>query len=142
MKKLQVLVLCTANSARSQMGEGLLRAMAGDKVNVFSAGTHPSVVNPYAIRAMEEAGIDISGHTSKSLDIYLDQEFDYVITVCDNAAKNCPYFPGNVKRIHWGLQDPADVEGSDAEKLAAFGRARDQLKQHFTEWLAEMENNA
>lgn len=141
MEKMQVLVLCTANSARSQMGEGLLRAMAGDRIDVFSAGSKPSVVNPYAIQAMEEIGIDISGHTSKSLDIYLDKQFDYVVTVCDNAAKNCPYFPGKANRIHWGLADPADVEGDDTEILAAFGKTRDQLKQHFTEWLAEMENN-
>lgn len=141
MEKLQVLVLCTANSARSQMGEGLLRDMAGDKVDVYSAGTAPSVVNPFAIRAMQEIGIDISGHTSKSLDIYLDKEFDYVITVCDNAAANCPYFPGPATRIHWGLKDPAAVQGSDEEILASFAHARDLLKQHFTEWLEELENN-
>ena len=141
MEKLQVLVLCTANSARSQMGEGLLRDMAGDKVDVYSAGTAPSVVNPFAIRAMQEIGIDISGHTSKSLDIYLDKEFDYVITVCDNAAANCPYFPGPATRIHWGLKDPAAVQGSDEEVLASFAHARDLLKQHFTEWLEELETN-
>lgn len=141
MEKLQVLILCTANSARSQMGEGLLRAMAGEKVDVFSAGTAPSTVNSFAIRAMADLGIDISGHTSKSLEIYLDQAFDYVITVCDNAAKNCPYFPGDVKRIHWGLEDPAAVQGNDAEVLAAFARTRDQLKQHFSEWLVELNHD-
>lgn len=141
MEKLQVLVLCTANSARSQMGEGLLRAMAGEKIDVFSAGSQPSVVNPFAIRAMAQVGIDISSHTSKSLNIYLDKEFDYVITVCDNAAANCPYFPGPATRIHWGLQDPAAVEGTEEEILASFAEARDLLKQHFAEWLLEMEND-
>lgn len=141
MNKIQVLILCTANSARSQMGEGLLRAMAGDQVDVYSAGTNPSGVNPFAIRSMAEIGIDISGHTSKSLDIYLEKQFDYVITVCDNAAKNCPYFPGDVKRIHWGLPDPADVQGDDWERLAAFGKVRDQLQQHLTHWLAEREHH-
>lgn len=141
MKKLQVLILCTANSARSQMGEGLLRAMAGDRIDVYSAGSKPSVVNPYAIRAMQAVGIDISGHTSKNLEIYLEKQFDYVITVCDNAAKNCPYFPGKAERIHWGLVDPANSGGQDADILAAFGKVRDQLKSHFTEWLAEMESN-
>ncbi|MEE4194582.1 MAG: arsenate reductase ArsC [Anaerolineae bacterium] len=141
MEKIRVLILCTANSARSQMGEGLLRAMAGDKVDVFSAGTKPAVVNPYAIRAMDEIGIDISEHTSKSLNIYLDQEFDYVITVCDNAAVNCPYFPGPATRIHWGLQDPAAVEGSDETILASFAHARDLLSQHFSQWLVELEHH-
>ena len=141
MDKLQVLVLCTANSARSQMGEGLLREMAGEKMDVYSAGSEPSVVNPFAIKAMEQVGIDISGHTSKSLDLYLDKEFDYVITVCDNAAANCPYFPGTATRIHWGLQDPAAVEGSDDEILASFAHARDLLKGHFSDWLVELENN-
>jgi arsenate reductase len=141
MEKLQVLILCTANSARSQMGEGLLRAMAGEKVDVFSAGTEPSAVNPFAIRAMAELGIDISTQTSKSLEIYLNQAFDYVITVCDNAAKNCPYFPGDVKRIHWGLEDPAAVQGDDVEMLAAFARTRDQLQRHFSEWLVELNDN-
>ena len=141
MEKQQVLILCTANSARSQIGEGLLRAMAGDQVDVYSAGTSPSIVNPYAIRSMAEIGIDISGHTSKSLDIYLDKEFDYVITVCDNAARNCPYFPGDVKRIHWGLSDPADAQGDDTEKLAAFGKVRDRLRRHLADWLEELENH-
>ncbi|MBN2046844.1 MAG: arsenate reductase ArsC [Anaerolineaceae bacterium] len=133
--KLQVLILCTANSARSQMGEGLLRHLAGDRVDVYSAGSEPSVVNPFAIRAMLDLGIDISSHRSKSLNEFLDQQFDYVITVCDNAAKNCPMFPGKAVRIHWGLTDPAAVEGSEEEKLNSFRKVRDELKKYLVEWL-------
>ncbi len=120
------------------MGEGLLRAMACVKFEVFSEGTGPYVVNPYAIRAMADIGIDISGHSSKSLNLYLDQEFDYVITVCDNAAANCPYFPGPATRIHWGLQDPAAIKGSDEKILASFTHTRDLLQQHFSQWLVEL----
>ena len=103
MKKEQVLILCTANSARSQMGEGLMRHMAGDRIDVFSAGTRATQVNPFAIEAMQEIGIDISGHTSKSQDQFLTKEFDFVITVCDNANKNCPRFPGSGVHLHWGF---------------------------------------
>jgi len=138
MKPLRVLVLCTANSARSQMAEGLLRVMAGDRVVVHSAGTKATVVNPYAVRAMADAGIDISDHFSKSLDRFLDQPFDYVITVCDNAAEQCPLFPGKAQRIHWGLNDPAAVEGDDVEKLLAFIQVRDQLRELFTNWLTDL----
>lgn len=133
--KLQVLILCTANSARSQMGEGLLRNMAGDRMDVFSAGSEPSTVNPYAIRVMAEVGIDISQHHSKSLFDYIEKRFDYVITVCDNAAKNCPYFPGKAERIHWGLQDPAVAGATEEVSLMNFRTTRDLLKGHFEEWL-------
>jgi len=133
--KLQVLILCTANSARSQMGEGLLREIAGDTMDVYSAGSAPSTVNPFAIKAMDARGIDITGHTSDSLQIYLDKEFDYVITVCDNAAESCPIFPGPAERIHWGFPDPAGVEGDDDDILKSFINVRDGLEEKFNEWV-------
>lgn len=133
--KQKVLILCTANSARSQMGEGLLRAMAGDRFEVFSAGTAPSRVNPYAIKAMAEIGIDISGHQSKHLEEYLGDRFDYVITVCDNAAENCPVFPGPAKRIHWSFPDPAAVQGAEEKVMASFRMVRDSIQNTFAAWL-------
>ena len=132
----RVLILCTANSARSQMAEGLLRDNAGDLYDVFSAGTQPSQVRPEAIAVMRELGIDISSHRSKSVDEFAGTNFDYVITVCDNARASCPAFPGKTKRIHWSIEDPAGVQGSGEEKLAAFRRARDELRgrlQDFTQ---------
>lgn len=126
-KKKRVLVLCTGNSARSQMGEGLFRAEGGDGFEVFSAGTKPGSVRPEAIAVMHEIGIDISGHRSKSAGEFAGQSFDYVVTVCDNARDNCPVFPAGTSRIHWSLEDPAAVEGSEAERMAAFRRIRDQI---------------
>ena len=105
--KQRVLILCTGNSARSQMAEGLLRHDAGDRFEVFSAGVEASFVRPQAIAVMREIGIDISGHRSKSAEEFTDQEFDHVITVCDNANERCPAFPGKTKRIHWSFDDPA-----------------------------------
>ena len=125
---MRVLILCTGNSARSQMAEGLLRQDAGNVYEVFSAGTKPSHVRPEAIAVMREVGIDISGHRSKSVDEFAGQEFDYVITVCDNAKQSCPVFPGRTKRIHWSIEDPAAVQGSEEERLAAFRRIRDELR--------------
>ena len=122
----RVLFLCTGNSARSQMAEGLLRSLAGDRFEVFSAGTIASLVRPQAVAAMNELGIDISQHRSKSLDEFIDEEFDYVITVCDHANQRCPVFPGSVKRIHWSIDDPVGM-GSEAAQLEAFRRARDEL---------------
>src|ERR1041385_7696158 len=107
MDKKRVLILCTGNSARSQMAEGILRDLAGDRFDVESAGIEPSHVRPEAIEAMREIGIDISSHRSKSVDEFVDQQFDYIITVCDNAKETCPVFPGNAKRIHWSFDDPA-----------------------------------
>lgn len=133
--RLQVLILCTANSARSQMGEGLLRYLAGEKVDVYSAGAKPSQVNPYAIRAMRERGIDISRHSSDHLEQYLDQPFDYVITVCDNAAESCPVFPGPARRIHWSFPDPAAVDGGDDSVFQSFIAVRDGLEEKFRKWL-------
>src|SRR5689334_3554226 len=116
----RVLILCTGNSARSQMAEGLLRHLAGDAVQVESAGTHPSHVRPEAIAAMAEIGIDISAQRSKSVDEFSGDSFDYIITVCDNARESCPVFPGSVQRIHWSIHDPAGVQGSEHVRLSAF----------------------
>jgi arsenate reductase (thioredoxin) len=131
----RVLILCTANSARSQMAEGLLRELGGEKVEAFSAGSAPSRVNPFAIEAMNLRGIDISGQRSKSLKEYLQQPFDYVITVCDNAAESCPLFPGKAQRIHWSFPDPAAVEGSHEDILASFVSVRDGLEAKFREFV-------
>src|SRR5208337_5615510 len=124
----RVLILCTGNSARSQMAEGLLRHDGGASFEVASAGTKPSHVRPEAIAAMHEIGIDISGHRSKSVDEFVGQDFDYVITVCDNAKESCPVFPSATKRIHWSIEDPASVQGSQGEALTAFRRVRDELR--------------
>ena len=123
----RILVLCTGNSARSQMGEGLFRHLGGAGYEVFSAGTKPGSVRPEAIAVMREIGIDISGHRSKSVDELAGQSFDYAITVCDNARDNCPVFPAGTVHVHWSLEDPAAVEGSEPERLAAFRRIRGQL---------------
>ena len=127
MEKKKLLVLCTGNSARSQMAEGLLRHEGGDRFDVFSAGTKPSRVRPEAIAAMGDIGIDISGHRSKSVDEFVGQNLEYVITVCDNARETCPVFPGTVKRLHWPFEDPAVMEGPENVRLAAFRKVRDQI---------------
>jgi arsenate reductase (thioredoxin) len=134
----QVLILCTGNSARSQMAEGLLRTLAGDRFAVFSAGSKPSIVNPLAIAAMDEHGIDIRSQRSKHLNEYLAQPFDYVITVCDNAAETCPLFPGPAQRIHWSFPDPAAVVGTEAERLASFRQVRDAIETQLKAWLATL----
>jgi arsenate reductase len=123
-----VLILCTGNSARSQMAEGLLRHDAGDRFEVSSAGTHPTHVRREAIAVMQEIGIDISGHRSKSVDEFAARGFDYVITVCDHAKESCPIYPGHGNRLHHSLKDPAAVEGPDEVRLAAFRRVRDQIR--------------
>jgi len=128
MKK-RVLILCTGNSARSQMGEGILRHDGGDAFEVESAGVKPGGVRPEAIQAMREIGIDISGHRSKSVDEFSGQEFDYVITVCDNARESCPVFPGRTRRIHWGFEDPAAAQGDEATRVAVFRRVRDEIRE-------------
>jgi arsenate reductase len=132
----RVLVLCTGNVARSQMAEGLLRHMAGDRFEVFSAGLSPSHVRPNAIAVMKELGIDISHHRSKSMNEFLDTPFDYVITVCDHASEHCPVFPGPAKRIHWSIDDPVAPGGEEAQ-LAAFRRARDELKERLETFAEE-----
>ena len=128
-EKQRVLILCTGNSARSQMAEGLLRHEAGDRFEVFSAGVEPSHVRPLAIEAMRELGIDISAQRSKSVDVFANQKFDYVITVCDHANQNCPIFPGNTQRIHWSFEDPAAASGDKASQLNVFRRVRDQIRE-------------
>lgn len=133
--KTRVLILCTGNSARSQMAEGLLREIAGEHIDVFSAGSKPSHVNPHAIQAMARRGIDISGQHSKHLSEYIEQPFDYVITVCDQAAETCPLFPGRAQRIHWSFPDPAAVQGNNAEILASFERVRDGLEAKLRAWV-------
>jgi arsenate reductase len=132
----RVLILCTGNSARSQMAEGLLRAIAGDEFEVVSAGVSPTQVKAEAIKVMGEIGIDISDHRSKSIDEFREQSFDYVITVCDNANEQCPIFPGTTRRIHWGMDDPAEAIGDENFRLNAFRAARDELRVRLKEFSA------
>ena len=136
--KKRVLILCTGNSARSQMAEGLLREIGGDRLEVESAGVIASFVRPQAIEAMKKIGIDISKHRSKSVEEFTGHSFDYVITVCDNAKESCPVFPGKVKRIHWGFDDPAEASGSEAEKLAVFERVRDEINEKLKSFVSEI----
>lgn len=133
---MRVLILCTGNSARSQMAEGLLRHDDGVKFEVFSAGTHPTKVRPEAIQVMGEIGIDITDQRSKSVDEFAGQHFDYVITVCDNARESCPVFSSTTQRIHWSLEDPAAVQGSEEQSLSAFRRIRDELREHFRQFVS------
>src|SRR6266849_6645239 len=126
--KQRVLFLCTHNSARSQMAEGFLRHLGGDRFEVFSAGTEATQVRPLAIQVMAELGIDISGQESKTLDRYLGEPFEEVITVCDTAAETCPVFPGASHRRHWSLEDPSKATGSETEQLAVYRRVRDEIR--------------
>jgi arsenate reductase len=126
--RVRVLFLCTHNSARSQMAEGLLRHLAGDRFEAHSAGTEATHVRLLAIRAMDETGVDITGQESKTLDRYLEEPFDYVITVCDDANEACPFFPGAKNRLHWSLEDPSRAEGSEDERLAIFRKVRDEIR--------------
>ncbi len=127
MAKQKILIVCTGNSARSQMAEGLLRHEAGDRFEVFSAGTKPTQVRAEAIAVMNEVGIDISQQHSKSVEQFVGQTLDFVITVCNSAKETCPVFPGDAKRLHWPFDDPAAVEGKESARLAAFRRIRDQI---------------
>ncbi len=127
MTKTRILFLCTHNSARSQMAEGLLRHLAGHRFEAHSAGTEATRVRPLAIRAMEEIGVDISGQESKTLDRYLEEPFDYVVTVCADANEACPIFPGAENRLHWSLEDPSRAEGSEHERLEIFRSVRDRI---------------
>jgi len=127
-EKKKVLFLCTHNSARSQIAEGILRNLYGDKFEVFSAGTEPSRVNPYAIRAMQEIGIDISQNTSKSIDGFKEINIDYVVTVCDHAKETCPAFPEAKHNIHKGFSDPSKCRGKDEEMLLGFRQVRDEIR--------------
>ncbi|HKP37143.1 MAG TPA: arsenate reductase ArsC [Pyrinomonadaceae bacterium] len=140
-EKKKVLILCTGNVARSQMAEGLLRHMAGNQFEVFSAGLLPSYVRPNAITVMKELGIDISHHRSKSLDEFLGTSFDYVITVCDHVNERCPVFPGTAKRIHWSIDDPV-APGGEAAQLEAFRNARDDLQRRLLAFIAQEKSAA
>jgi arsenate reductase (thioredoxin) len=125
----RVLFLCTHNSARSQMAEGLLRRLAGDRFEVHSAGTEATFVKPEAITVMAEIGADLSGQESKTLARYLGEPFEYVITVCDAANEACPVFPGAKNRLHWSFEDPSQVAGSEEERLRLFRRVRDEIRE-------------
>jgi len=131
----RVLILCTGNSARSQMAEGLLRHLAAERFEVASAGVAPGHVRPEAVEVMRELGIDISSHRSKSVDEFIAQEFDYVITVCDNANEQCPVFPGRTKRIHWSFDDPAAAQGDESARLGFFRRVRDEISERLEEFI-------
>ncbi len=126
--KERTLFLCTHNSARSQMAEGLLRHLSGDRFEAYSAGTEATKVRPEAISVMAELGIDISGQESKTLNRYLKETFDYVVTVCDEANEACPFFPGAKRRLHWSLPDPSAVDSTEEERLTAFRSVRDRLR--------------
>lgn len=127
----KILILCTGNSARSQMAEGLLKHITQGKYEINSAGTKPSIVRPEAIKALAEIGIDISNNRSKSVDEFANNEIDYVLTVCDNAKENCPYFPAKTKLIHHSFEDPAEVQGSEEVRLTAFREIRNEIKKYF-----------
>jgi len=135
--KTKVLFLCTGNSCRSQMAEGFLRSLAGERFEAHSAGTRPSTLNPLAVKAMSEAGVDISGHESKNASRFIAEEFTYVITVCDNAKESCPIFPGTSIRLHWPFDDPADATGSDEERLPVFRRVRDEINERIRDFVAQ-----
>jgi arsenate reductase (thioredoxin) len=135
VNKQRVLFLCTHNSARSQMAEGFLRSLAADRFEVASAGTEATRVHPLAIRAMADAGIDLSAHTSKIVDELVEQPWDYVITVCDAANEACPVFPRKSSRLHWSFEDPSQTTGNDDQRLEVFRRVRDQIKRRIVEWI-------
>ena len=135
MTKPRVLFLCTHNSARSQMAEGFLRALAGDRFEVGSAGTEKSSVNPLAVRAMAERDIDISHHRSKRYEDVATPPWDYLITVCDDANERCPFVPGRVQRLHWSFEDPSRATGDEEQRLRVFRRVRDQIHERLTSWL-------
>ena len=133
--KTKVIFICTGNSCRSQMAEGLLRDMAGDRFEVFSAGSHPSRLHPASIIVMAELEIDISNHSADSIDKYLDKDIDIVITVCDNARQVCPVFSGNVKRIHWSIDDPFHGWGAEPSDLIPYREIREILKDHLESFI-------
>jgi arsenate reductase (thioredoxin) len=133
-----VLFICTHNSARSQMAEGLLRHIAGERFEVESAGTEQTHVRPLAIEAMKELGIDISVQTSKTISSLGERKFDYAITVCDSANEACPIFPGGTRRLHWSFDDPSAATGSDEDRLAVFRRVRDEIRGQIEKFLAEV----
>lgn len=135
MKK--ILVLCTGNSCRSQMAEGYLRRFAGPQVTVFSAGLEAHGLNPRAVVSMKEDGIDISGHTSNTVETYTQTDFDFIITVCDHANEHCPVFPGKARKFHRDFPDPAKAKGAEAEIMTAFRSTRDQIKTYCMEFVRD-----
>lgn len=137
MMKKNILVLCTGNSCRSQIAHGYLKYFANDKANVYSAGIETHGVNPKAIATMKEDGIDISGHTSNLISEYENLTFDFVITVCDNAKENCPYFPSTAKKIHHNFPDPAKAVGTEAEVSEEFTLVREQIKMYCRQFVDE-----
>jgi arsenate reductase len=141
MTKARVLFLCTHNSARSQMAEGLLRDLAGDRFEAMSAGTEATRVRPLAVRVMEEIGVDISHQESKTLDRYLGEPFAYVITVCDDANEACPFFPGAANRLHWSFEDPSKAEGTEDERLAVFRSVRDRIRERIEDELVAIDGS-
>ena len=138
-EKKSVLILCTGNSARSQMAEGLLKHITKGEYEVYSAGTKPSLVRPEAIKVLSEIGIDISGNRSKSVDEFARKEIDYVLTVCDNAKENCPYFPAKTKLIHHSFEDPAEAQGDEETRLSVFRKVRDEIKNYFLQVIENRE---
>ena len=138
MNKTKVIFLCTGNSARSQMAEALLRELAGDRFDVYSGGLRPVEVNKLAVSVMKERGIDISGQRSKGLDEFLGKiNFGVIITLCDQAERECPIFPGISTRLHWPFEDPAALEGTEEERLAKFREVRDAIEMRIQEWLRD-----
>ncbi|PNR92822.1 arsenate reductase ArsC [Petrotoga sp. 9PWA.NaAc.5.4] len=135
MNKIKVLFLCSKNSARSQMAEAFLKKYGDDKFEAYSAGLESSQINPYTVKVMEEKGIDMSDHYSKSLDTYLNDRFGFLITVCSKAEKECPFFPGVSIRLHWPFDDPAAFEGSEEENLEVFRRVRDEIEKKIVDFV-------
>src|SRR5262245_36047110 len=135
VNKQRVLFLCTHNSARSQMAEGFLRSLAGDRFEVASAGTRAAGVHPLAVRVMAEVGVDISEHVSKLVDQLVEQPWDYVVTVCDAAGEACPVFPEKSRRLHWSFEDPSQAAGSEDQRLEGFRRVRDRIQRRITDWI-------
>ena len=127
LKKEKIIFICTANAFRSQIAEGIMRKLAGDKFDVFSAGSHPTLVHPVSIKVMKEVGIDITSHTSDPISNFLSENINIVVTVCDNADKVCPVFPGKVELFHWSVDDPFKGWSSDPDVLVNFRRTRDDL---------------
>lgn len=136
MKKMKILVLCTGNSCRSQMAEAYLRHYGGERVEVYSAGVETHGVNLRAVAVLAEDGLDITHHTSNHIDEYRDIDFDYLITVCDNALESCPYFPTNAQKFHHSFPDPAKAQGNDDEIMNQFRTVRDMIKEYCNEWIS------
>jgi arsenate reductase len=133
----KVLFICTGNTARSQMAEGFLRTLAGERFDAYSAGLEPGELHPLTVQVLRERGIDVSGQRAKSLDEYLGKlSFAFVITVCDRAARKCPIFPGTGERLHWSFEDPAEIAGSHEQTLAKFREVRDLIEARIREWIA------